>query len=695
LGDLCQLGGWRGAATRLPGGTLIFLITDGFRPGVLRQYDASPDGQLGHLRQSGAVSDPRQMAWYKPAKDTHGRYWSAPYRGSSDLVFRVSLSAPVFDAGGSFAGVVGTGLLLSDIARDIQPLHAIGRQERSFIIDSAGQLVASSGGVMSVVRGPDGGEQRVLAADSNDPVVRGIARYLQTRPDILGRLRGGGTTAFSFEDPVLGEVYAAVMRFQAFGGFGWTAVTAIPASDFLAPTRYAFMFSIALSVFVVALALALGNWIVVRTLRPLTALTQAARSITRGEWPDIPEVHQNDEIGVLGHAFKRMTASLKETQEGLRQSEENYRSIVENALEGIIRISHDGRVITANPALARMLGYASPEEMIAAKTVEAELVLATTHARDVEHSTVPSRDAITGYEAELHGKDGRSIWVLLSSRLVRDASGEPVYTETFITDITERKGAEQALHDAREDLARVARVTTMGGLTATIAHEVNQPLTGVVNGGHACLRWLAGDTPNIETARRSVERMINDGERAGQVISRIRAMVVKSPSRRDWLNVNDVIMEVVTLTRNEVDRYRVTLITDLCEDLPCVKGDRIQLQQVILNLIMNAIEAMSAVREGARELLVSSASNESETVLVTVRDSGKGLDPEQLSRIFDAFYTTKTTGMGLGLAISRSIVEAHGGRLWASANVPQGAAFRLTLPVERVEEASVVNSVTG
>jgi PAS domain S-box-containing protein len=443
------------------------------------------------------------------------------------------------------------------------------------------------------------------------------------------------------------------------------------------------------------LALALGNWIVLRTLRPLTALTQAARSITRGEWPDIPEVRQNDEIGVLARAFKRMTSSLKETQEGLRQSEENYRSIVENALEGIVRISHDGRVIAANPALARMLGYASSEEMIAAKTIEPELVLATASARDAEYPTVPSRDAITGYEAELHGKDGRSIWVLLSSRLARDASGAPIYTEAFITDITERKRAEEALQDAREDLSRVARVTTMGGLTATIAHEVNQPLAGVVTGGQACLHWLAGDTPNIEAARRSVERMINDGERAGQVISRIRAMVVKSPSRRDLLNVNDVITEVVALTRNEVERYRVILMTELCEDPPCVKGDRIQLQQVILNLIMNAVEAMSTVGEGPRELLVSSASDESEAVLVTVRDSGKGLDPEQLSRIFDAFYTTKTTGMGLGLAISRSIVEAHGGRLWATANVPRGAVFRLTLPAERVEEISVVNSVTG
>jgi HAMP domain-containing protein len=298
-------------ASRLPDGALVFLMTDGFRPGVLRQYDASADGLLGKLRKSSAVFDARQTPWYQPVKDTHGWYLTAPYRGPGAFGFRVSLAAPILSVDGRFANVIGTDRLLTVIARDIRPMHVVGRQERSFIIDSAGQLIASSG-MMSVVRGPDGSEQRALAADTDDPVVRGTARYLQAQPKILRQLQDGRARAFSFNDPMLGETYVAVMS-QAFGGSTWIMVSAVPASDFLAPTLHALTFSIVMSLLVVAVALALGNRIAALAFRPLTALTETARAITRGEWPDIPDVQRNDEIGLLARAFKGMIASLKDT----------------------------------------------------------------------------------------------------------------------------------------------------------------------------------------------------------------------------------------------------------------------------------------------------------------------------------------------------------------------------------------------
>ena len=243
----------------------------------------------------------------------------------------------------------------------------------------------------------------------------------------------------------------------------------------------------------------------------------------------------------------------------------------------------------------------------------------------------------------------------------------------------DRKQAEEALHRAQAELAHVTRVATLGEMTASIAHEVNQPLAAVVNNATACLHWLAAQ--NLEEARQSAEFVIADSHRAGEIIGRIRALIKKAPSRKDRVDVNETILEVIALARSEVQSNGVSLRTRLGDELPLILGDRIQLQQVILNLMINAIEAMNEVRDAPRELLISSAKDDSQSVLVSVRDSGPGLNPGGLDRLFDAFYTTKPHGMGMGLAISRSIVEAHGGRLWAAANVPHGAVFQFTLPI--------------
>jgi C4-dicarboxylate-specific signal transduction histidine kinase len=252
--------------------------------------------------------------------------------------------------------------------------------------------------------------------------------------------------------------------------------------------------------------------------------------------------------------------------------------------------------------------------------------------------------------------------------------------------IIERKQAQESLQQAQANLERLNRVMLVGEMTASIAHEVNQPIAAAVANANACLRWLAAQPPDMGEARQALGRIVKNGNRASEVIGRIRSLVKKVPQRRDRLDINKAILEVVALTDSEVHRHRVTLQTDLSRDMPLVPADRIQLQQVLLNLIANAIEAMSGLDDRPRELTVATGGSNSNDVFVEVRDSGLGLDPASLDRLFDSFYTTKRDGIGMGLAISRSIVESHGGKLWATPNQPHGAVFRFTLPVD--EESS-------
>ena len=240
----------------------------------------------------------------------------------------------------------------------------------------------------------------------------------------------------------------------------------------------------------------------------------------------------------------------------------------------------------------------------------------------------------------------------------------------------------EALQKVQSELAHVTRVMTLGELTASIAHEVNQPLAAIVTNGNACLRWLGGATPNLLEGRQAVERIIKDSYRASEVISRIRSLVTKAPPRNDWVELNEVIVEVLALAHNEARRNHVEIKQQLSDDLPRVRGDRVQLQQVILNLVVNGLEAIAKNQDGQRELIVRSDRDGANNVSVAVSDSGQGLDAAQLERVFDAFFTTKPDGMGMGLAISRTIIESHGGRLWATANSPKGAVFQFTLPID-------------
>jgi signal transduction histidine kinase len=248
-----------------------------------------------------------------------------------------------------------------------------------------------------------------------------------------------------------------------------------------------------------------------------------------------------------------------------------------------------------------------------------------------------------------------------------------------VRDVTERTRAEETLRQAHADLARVNRVTTMGELAASLAHEVNQPIAATVINAKTCLRWLQRDEPDLSEACAAATRIVNDGTVASEMISRIRSQFKKDTLQRESVDVNEVIREMIALLRSEAMRYNISVRTELAADIPQIIGDRVQLQQVTMNLIMNSIDAMKVV-DGTRELAIKSHLAEHEQLQVSVSDTGIGLPPQQADQIFKAFFTTKPHGTGMGLRISQTIIQSHGGRLWAADNFPRGATFQFTLP---------------
>jgi signal transduction histidine kinase len=301
--------------------------------------------------------------------------------------------------------------------------------------------------------------------------------------------------------------------------------------------------------------------------------------------------------------------------------------------------------------------------------------------RETLYAHLPFRD----FELARPAPDGSKRYVSVSGLPVFDDTGRFVGYRGVGRHITERRLAEEALRAMQAELAHANRVTTMGQMTASIAHEVNQPIAAMVTNAQAAPRWLRAQPPDLGEVRDSLGRIVEDGKRAGNVIGGIRTLINKLPPRKDRFDLNEAVLEMVTLTRSEVLNHGILLQTELVPGLPRVEGDRTQLQQVILNLIVNAIEAMGGIDEGTRELRIKTERAAAGGVLVTVRDSGPGLDLADVEQVFTAFYTTKPKGMGMGLAICRSMVEAHGGRMWASANEPRGAVFQFTLPLQHDE----------
>jgi PAS domain S-box-containing protein len=287
-------------------------------------------------------------------------------------------------------------------------------------------------------------------------------------------------------------------------------------------------------------------------------------------------------------------------------------------------------------------------------------------------------------EREFLRKDGSRVPVLLGSATFDEQRDQGA---SFVLDLTERKRAEAEARESERryremqmEVAHANRVATMGQLTASIAHEVNQPIAAAVINAEAALRWLGARPPDLEEVGQALGRIVKDANRAGDVIGRIRELIKKTPPRKDWVDINEAIREVIELTRGEAAKDGASVQTALREGLPLIEGDRVQLQQVVLNLIVNAVQAMGAVAEGPRELFITTARAEPNGVLVAMRDSGPGLASANLEHLFAPFYTTKPGGLGMGLSICRSIIEAHGGRLWVTANLPRGAIFQFTVP---------------
>jgi PAS domain S-box-containing protein len=388
-----------------------------------------------------------------------------------------------------------------------------------------------------------------------------------------------------------------------------------------------------------------------------------------------------------GVAFALDLTERKRGEKALRAREAQIRRLVDANIIGVYVADLDGRIFEANDAFLRIVGYRR-EDLSSGRMHVMDMTPPEWRERTGRTmAEIKLGKTVQPYEKEYFRADGSRVPVLVGSTPFEESNLGVALGVVFVIDLTERKQVEAAARDSEQryrevemELAHANRVATMGQLTASIAHEVNQPIAATVTNAQAALRWLDARTPDLEEARQALARIVKDGNRAGDVVSRIRGLVSKAPPRKDRLQINGAIREVIELTRVEAMRKSVSVQLELAEGLPTIEGDRVGLQQVMLNLIVNAVEAMSGVPEGPRDLLVTSGTAGADRVLVAVRDSGPGLTPAALERLFDAFYTTKPTGLGLGLSICRSIIEAHDGRLWASANEPRGAIFQFTVP---------------
>jgi PAS domain S-box-containing protein len=435
--------------------------------------------------------------------------------------------------------------------------------------------------------------------------------------------------------------------------------------------------------FTLLIAAILGLAITRSITQPLERLVEGSKALARGEFQHQVSIAGKDELAHLGQVFNDTARRLRDLYATLQSSEAYLAEAQRFSQTGSFAgAPGSGEIRYWSEECFRVLGFDPHGGLPRFETFFQRMHL-DDQAATMKQLETAAREK-TGFEFDYRivhpGGEIRDIHTV--GHPVFSSSGDLVEFVGTVIDVTERKRAEgesERLRQTQADLARVNRVTTMGELTASLAHEVNQPIAAAVISANSCIRWLAADVPNLEKASAAAARIVKDGTRAAEIISRIRMLFQMGTLQRELADVNEIIEEMILLLRGEATQYAISVQTELAADLPPVMGDRVQLQQVMMNLMTNSIDAMKVV-DGTRELAIRSQRAENDQLLVSVSDTGVGLPPGQADQIFSAFFTTKPHGTGMGLRICRSIVESHGGRLWAANNSPRGASFYLTLP---------------
>jgi PAS domain S-box-containing protein len=423
--------------------------------------------------------------------------------------------------------------------------------------------------------------------------------------------------------------------------------------------------------------------------RPLEQLVEGSRMLARGDFKYRVPIQGEDELAQLGRVFNETARQLQDLYESLQGSEDRLRRVINTIPAHVWSTLPDGSVDFINQRLLESTGL-SVEKLLGSGWQS------IVHPDDRTRYMAAWRSAlIAGEPVEIEARIGTAQreyrWLLVRNVPLRDGLGGVVKWYGTGIDIEDRKRAEEALRKAHADLAHANRVTTMGELSASLAHEINQPISGAITNASTCLRRLDRTQPDLDGARVAASRVIRDANRAAEIIDRVKLLFRKGAMTKERLDVNEVIREMEILLHNEAIRHSVAVQTKLASDLPLIVADRIQLQQVLMNLMINGIDAMKAV-DGPRQLTLGTQSDSSERLLVSVEDTGVGLPPNQADQIFNAFFTTKEHGTGMGLRISRTIIEAHGGRLWATENYPRGAIFRFMLAVSSDARSLDANS---
>ncbi|TEU06770.1 MAG: PAS domain S-box protein, partial [Candidatus Aminicenantes bacterium] len=388
------------------------------------------------------------------------------------------------------------------------------------------------------------------------------------------------------------------------------------------------------------------------------------------------------ELTAANEQLKQEITERRWIEKALLESEKQYRELFENAIIGIYKSTPDGKIVAANPTLVKMLGYSSFEELTK-HNLEKEKFMS--YERSSFKEILKQDGEIIGLESKWIRKDGSARHVVENAKAIRDKNGEIIYYEGTVEDITKQKKLEANIQELREELVHVSRVTTMGELVASLAHEINQPLTAILSNAQVAQRFLDGNAPNLDELSEILSDIVKDNKRAVEVITKLRALLKKDVVNFRPLDINEAVEEIIFFVQSDMERKNVAIATELVADIPLILGDRVQLQQVILNLIMNGAEAMADTEPALRKLIIRTEKQDEQNVKVAVQDLGTGFNVDTIEHMFDSFYTTKSKGMGMGLWISRSIIEVHKGLLQAENNSDKGATFWFVIPVGKLE----------